>query len=227
MDGGINVDDLFGEQSLELGLPPAPFTKCLSQRLDEMRLLGCCQYVMPCYTYGKPDVTRKVSWSKLGCIAYISQDGLRVNIRHLQCQPADGKWALSDETPLHPVTEAHGSNPLVHLCWNESGSELAVVDASGRISIYSLSIALNSIAGHRPASLDSADDGNQVVGMMWLNTQRSVSVYANAVHNHLPDSCRCMPSPKLPRCKAAGPIRRFAVAQSALFIPQTKRPLSL
>lgn len=45
MDHGINVDDLFGEPgSLELGLSPtAP--KGLAQRLDEMRLLGCCQYV--------------------------------------------------------------------------------------------------------------------------------------------------------------------------------------
>ncbi|GAB1205497.1 hypothetical protein APSETT445_004173 [Aspergillus pseudonomiae] len=47
MDDGINVDDLFGESaSLELGLPaPAPTsnsTKGLAQRLDEMRLLGCC-----------------------------------------------------------------------------------------------------------------------------------------------------------------------------------------
>lgn len=51
MDDGINVDDLFGESaSLELGLPAtAPTsnsTKGLAQRLDEMRLLGCCQYVI-------------------------------------------------------------------------------------------------------------------------------------------------------------------------------------
>lgn len=49
MEDGINVDDLFGEStSLELGLPPntspAPM-KGLAQRLDEMRLVGCCQYV--------------------------------------------------------------------------------------------------------------------------------------------------------------------------------------
>jgi len=46
MEGGINVDDLFGEaNSLELGLPAAapPATKGLLQCLDEMRLLGCRQ----------------------------------------------------------------------------------------------------------------------------------------------------------------------------------------
>lgn len=59
MDGGINVDDLFGESaSLELGLPAtAPTsnsTKGLAQRLDEMRLLGCCQYVIYLYSYNGP-----------------------------------------------------------------------------------------------------------------------------------------------------------------------------
>ncbi|KAJ1714501.1 mediator of RNA polymerase II transcription subunit 16 [Aspergillus flavus] len=167
MDDGINVDDLFGESaSLELGLPAtAPTsnsTKGLAQRLDEMRLLGCCQ---------------KIAWSKQGCIAYISQDTLRVNLRHLECRPSDGKWVLSDDTPLHPVAEAHGGQPLVHLCWNEIGSELAVVDSSGRVSIYNIAISLNSLAGQRQAAFDPVDDATQIVGMMWLNIQRSVHAF--------------------------------------------------
>lgn len=45
-DGSLDVDDLFGDpNSLDLGLPAAQPTKGLAQRLDEMRLLGCCQYV--------------------------------------------------------------------------------------------------------------------------------------------------------------------------------------
>lgn len=117
---------------------------------------------------------RKVAWSRLGCIAYISQDGLRVNVRHLYCRPTDGKWTLSEDMPLTAVTEAHGSHPLAHLSWNETGSELAVADSSGRVSIYAISIALNSISGQRQAVLDADDDGGQIVGMMWLNLQRIV-----------------------------------------------------
>lgn len=46
MEDSIDVDDLFGDpSSLELGLPAPQPTKGLAQRLDEMRLLGCCQYV--------------------------------------------------------------------------------------------------------------------------------------------------------------------------------------
>ncbi|PYI12583.1 mediator of RNA polymerase II transcription subunit 16 [Aspergillus sclerotiicarbonarius CBS 121057] len=166
MDDSINVDDLFGEPtSLELALPPsATTTKGLAQRLDEMRLLGCCQ---------------KIAWSKLGCIAYISQDSMRVNVRHLQCRPSDGKWVLSDETPLMSATEAQGGHGLAHLSWNESGSDLAVVDLSGRISIYHIPFALNSGNGLRQHAFAS-DDGAQIVGMMWLNTQRSVHAFYQA-----------------------------------------------
>ncbi|BCS25797.1 mediator of RNA polymerase II transcription subunit 16 [Aspergillus puulaauensis] len=167
MEDGINVDDLFGESaSLELGLPPnTPPAKGLAQRLDEMRLVGCCQ---------------KIAWSRLGCVAYISQDASRVNVRHLQCQKSDGKWTLSDETPLNQVADAHDGHALVHLCWNESGSELAIADTSGRVSIYSIPIALNSVNGARQAAFDAADDGAQIVGMTWLNQNRSVHSFYQA-----------------------------------------------
>lgn len=177
MDHDINVDDLFGEpSSLELGLSSTA-TKRLPQRLDEMRILGCCRYVdIYKHTYHCRILMlfRKVAWSRLGCVAYISKDGQRINVRHLHCRPSDGKWTLSDDTPLFPVTEVHGGHMLIHLYWNETGSELAVVDSSGRVSIYSISIALNSIAGQRQATYDPDDEANQIVGMMWLNTHRSV-----------------------------------------------------
>ncbi|KAL4905887.1 mediator of RNA polymerase II transcription subunit 16 [Aspergillus multicolor] len=169
MEDGINVDDLFGEStSLELGLPTGNSTvstKGLAQRLDEMRLTGCCQ---------------KIAWSRLGCIAAISQDSTRVSVRNLQCQPSDGKWVLGDETPLTQVTEAHAGHVLVHLCWNESGSELAVADSSGRVSVYSIPIALNSVNGSRQAAFDADDDASQIVGMMWLSQYRSVHSFYQA-----------------------------------------------
>ncbi|KAJ5995590.1 Mediator complex subunit Med16 [Penicillium waksmanii] len=163
MEGGIDVDDLFGESSsLGLGLPPP---RVRAHCLDEMRLLGCRQ---------------KITWSRLGCVAYISPDGTRVSVRHLQCRPSDGKWVLGGESFLATVTEAHNGNTLVHLSCNETGSELSVVDCLGRVSIYSISMALNSITGLRQALFDSSDDSNQVVGMMWLNTTRSVHAFHQA-----------------------------------------------
>lgn len=43
------------------------------------------------------------------------------------------------------------------------------------MSIYSILIAVNTIAGQRQATFDPDDDRSQIVGMMWLNSQRSVS----------------------------------------------------
>ncbi|KAH8697294.1 putative RNA polymerase II mediator complex subunit Sin4 [Talaromyces proteolyticus] len=166
MDESLDVDDLFGDPaSLDLGLSAPQPTKGLAQRVDEMRLLGCCQ---------------KIAWSRMGCIAYISQDSLHVAVRHLVCQPSDGKWTLSEEYPLNQTTETHGGQFLAHICWNESGTDLAVIDTSGRISIFSISTALNNIVMSRQTVLDQADDGAQVVGMMWVNINRAVPAFNQA-----------------------------------------------
>lgn len=47
MDEPIDVDDLFGDPtSLELSLASTvPAVRGLPQRLDELRLSGCCRYV--------------------------------------------------------------------------------------------------------------------------------------------------------------------------------------
>lgn len=92
------------------------------------------------------------------------------------CKADNGKWALSDEKPANPIAEAHGGHTFVHLCWNEPGSDLAVVDSCGRILIVSMSIAFNVLVTSRSALIDSDDDGNQPVGLMWLCMNRPVSM---------------------------------------------------
>ncbi|OKL60129.1 Mediator of RNA polymerase II transcription subunit 16 [Talaromyces atroroseus] len=160
MEESLDVDDLFGDpNSLDLGLTASQPAKGLAQRLDEMRLWGCC---------------KKIAWSKLGCIAYISQDGLQVMVRHLVCKPADGKWTLGDEHPQSQIAQLHVGQQLAHLCWNEMGNDLAVLDVSGRISVFSISTTLNNIAVNRQPMLDQPEDGAQVVGMMWMNANRAV-----------------------------------------------------
>ncbi|CRG85078.1 Mediator of RNA polymerase II transcription subunit 16 [Talaromyces islandicus] len=166
MDGSLDVDDLFGDPtSLDLGLPASQPTKGLAQRLDEMRVLGCCQ---------------KIAWSRLGCIAYISQDGLGVIIRHMLCNPSDGKWVLSDEYPLSQLSDVHAGQSLAHLTWNETGSDLAIFDTAGRISIFSISTALNNVSISRQTMLDPSDDNAQVVGTMWMNLNRAVPAFNQA-----------------------------------------------
>lgn len=63
---------------------------------------------------------------------------------------------------------------MVHLSWNEGGSELAIADSAGRVSVFAISMAMNSFGGSRSAMMDADDDGNQVVGLLWLNMNRPV-----------------------------------------------------
>lgn len=95
-------------------------------------------------------------------------------VRHLVCNPTDGRWALSEEYSQSQIGQLHLGQKLLHLCWNETGSDLAVFDASGRISILSIPAALNSLGISRQTVVDPPDDGSQVVGMMWLNSNRAV-----------------------------------------------------
>ncbi|PKY07581.1 mediator of RNA polymerase II transcription subunit 16 [Aspergillus campestris IBT 28561] len=164
-DDGINMEDLFGQTgSFDMPPPSHPPNKALSHRVDEMRLSGCCQ---------------KLAWSRQGCVAYVSADATKVNLRYLHCQPVDGKWDLSDDNPSTLPMETSPGHVVVHLSWNELGSDLAVVESSGRVSIFSIGIALNSVNAYRPA-VDPDDDSAQVVGMMWLNSQRSVHAFNQA-----------------------------------------------
>ncbi|KAK2797281.1 hypothetical protein FQN50_009246 [Emmonsiellopsis sp. PD_5] len=161
MEDTLNVDDLFGDPtSLELGIEAAPAIKGLHQRLDDLRISGCCQ---------------------LGAIAYVSQDGQRLLIRYLFCNPEDGKWGLSGDTPVDQIVDAHAGHTIVHIQWNETGSELAIVYSSGRISVIVSLIALNAFTPSRRASMDvDDDDGAQPVGLMWLNINRPLHAFHTA-----------------------------------------------
>lgn len=155
---------------------------------------------------------RKIAWSRLGCIAYISQDGLQVIVRHLACNPSDGKWALTEEYPQNQIAQLHLGQQLLHLCWNETGSDLAVLDASGRISILSIPAALNSLGISRQTVVDPPDDGAQIVGMMWMNSNRAVRAYS-LPQNYLLDleliqrTGACIP----PSCKIEWKMELFTL----------------
>lgn len=97
-----------------------------------------------------------------------------MTVRHMLCNPSDGKWVLSDEYPLSQLPAVHGGQTLAHLNWSETGSDLAIFDTAGRISIFSISTALNNVAISRQTMLDTSDDNAQIVGSMWMNLNRAV-----------------------------------------------------
>ncbi|KAI9763955.1 MAG: mediator complex subunit [Geoglossum simile] len=165
MEDSLDMDDLFGEGP-SLPLPSAPTAKGLGQKLDELRASGCNQ---------------KVAWSNLGCIAHVKRDGTGLVIRNLFCRPEDGKWTLGGEFPISQVSLNDDGQRIVHLSWNPSGADLAVVDVLGRLSIYTIFIAVNRVSLSRPGVVDQEDDLGAIVGMAWLNIERMFPLYRPAV----------------------------------------------
>lgn len=110
---------------------------------------------------------RSIAWSKWGSIASISSSGTDLHLQNLRCDPADGTWSLTEPLPLPRIVEP--DVPLKHLVWNPQGSELAVIDSAGRITIVSLFNSLNRPTMSKNSRDDPVDDLQRVVGCYWLN----------------------------------------------------------
>ncbi|KAF4503427.1 mediator of rna polymerase ii transcription subunit 16 [Fusarium agapanthi] len=148
-----DVDDLFGD-GVGLSLPARAQSKQLQQRMDDIRIRGCCQ---------------TVAWSRTGSIANITPDGQNLELRFLRRSPDDGSWDLSEPTTC-PFVKGLPTIPIVHLVWaGTSSPDLAVIDAVGRVSIVSFSISLNQPFPQRKWDADPTDDVHTVVGAYWLN----------------------------------------------------------
>ncbi|XDG09251.1 hypothetical protein ABKA04_008866 [Annulohypoxylon sp. FPYF3050] len=169
-----DVDDLFGDAAA-LALPSRPASKRLRQRLDDLRQRGCCQ---------------GISWSKGGTIVSISPNGQALQIRYIQADEKDATFSLSKPTVWSPWGSLPGG-PLVHVIWGPVNSELAIIDAAGRVLIANFSGNLNRPTISRAWDGDSVDDAQAIVGTYWLqNLQPTKSrgppytpSYAPAVRN--------------------------------------------
>ncbi|KAI0543058.1 RNA polymerase II mediator complex subunit Sin4 [Xylaria digitata] len=146
------VDDLFGDTD-PLSLPSRPPSRRLRRRLDELRGRGCCQ---------------GLAWSKGGTIASITQDGQSLELRYLRADRKDANWELSDPKVVTPWQNLNGG-PIVHLSWGPASSELAVIDAVGRVLLLNFNSDLNRPLISRRWDGDTIDDLQTIVGTYWLN----------------------------------------------------------
>ncbi|KAG0639827.1 mediator complex, subunit Med16 [Tuber brumale] len=161
MENGFGVDDLFQDETI----PRLSSRRRVDARLDELRLSGC---------------NSKIAWSKVGSIAVINSAGTGVETRHLACNPEDGRWVLSDAYPIANVSRYHENQRLVHVTWNSHGAELAVVDVLGRVSFYTVSLAVNHLTATRSQILDQDDDLSALVGFWWLPLEKQYALYRPA-----------------------------------------------
>ncbi|KAK2624763.1 hypothetical protein QTJ16_005956 [Diplocarpon rosae] len=170
MDEEMDMDDLFGDGG-GLSLPSRPPSTELRQRIDELRAGGCCQ---------------GIAWSKWGCIASITSNGASLELRNLRCHPTDGSWGLSEPTVTPGFAPPLDGGLLKHISWSPTGSDLAVIDSAGRVTILSVFTSLNKPSLSRSAQADPADDLHGVVGSYWLNLapyppQRPIILHGPAI----------------------------------------------
>jgi mediator of RNA polymerase II transcription subunit 16 len=111
--------------------------------------------------------SRKVAWSKNGCVAYVGPDGYSVNFRIFSRDIATGKWDLRRDVPL-AIPQARDDYPIVHLSWSHLGNDLVVVDAAGRVMIFSCAMALDRMHFSRADLAHPEAEVDGVVGIHWL-----------------------------------------------------------
>ncbi|KAJ4353410.1 Mediator of RNA polymerase II transcription subunit 16 [Didymosphaeria variabile] len=163
----MDVDDLFGD-SEQVALPPmnmtaAPPVKGLAKRLDELATSGCCS---------------RIAWSKNGCLAYITPDGLGVNLRVFARVSSTETWDLGTDVQLD-IPHHNEEFPLVHLSWSHLGNDLAVVNAAGHVLIFSCAMVLDRMNFTRTELAQSDNEIDAVVGMHWL------AIYPYEQKNHI------------------------------------------
>lgn len=95
-------------------------------------------------------------------------------LRHLMCDTRDAQWKMSQEYYIDGVTTVHNEHQIVHLCWSHSGTELAIVDAFGHLSIYNVLLAINRLNVLRRFASDPDDNLSSVVSLMWVYSDRKV-----------------------------------------------------
>lgn len=110
---------------------------------------------------------RKISWSKNGCVAYITPDGYSVNLKIFSRNPETGKWALGKTVPLE-LPQGSEVFPLIHLSWSHLGNDLAIMDQAGRVMIFSCAMALDRMHFTRAEIAHPESEVDAVVGMHWL-----------------------------------------------------------
>jgi mediator of RNA polymerase II transcription subunit 16, fungi type len=103
----------------------------------------------------------------MGGIASISAGSKSFDQYVIVRNAKNGSWSLSKPVTLWP--QLADSHHIVHLAWNFIGTELAVVDSSGAVSIYqSPSVSLGQMQCKRLGINDNVSDLHSIVGLHWL-----------------------------------------------------------
>jgi mediator of RNA polymerase II transcription subunit 16 len=109
----------------------------------------------------------------MGGIASISTDAKSIDQYVMIRNVKNGSWSLSKPVALWP--QLADSHHIVHVAWNFIGTELAVVDSSGGVSIFqSTSSSLGQMQSKRSGLNDHISDLHTIVGLHWLTVSNYI-----------------------------------------------------
>jgi mediator of RNA polymerase II transcription subunit 16, fungi type len=100
-------------------------------------------------------------------VASITADGSGVNLRVFLRDMSTGEWDLGKPTPLE-FPPRQDESPFVHLSWSSLGNDLVVMDAAGRVMVFSCAMALDRMSYVRAEITQPEAEMDAVVGMHWL-----------------------------------------------------------
>ena len=118
---------------------------------------------------------RRIAWSRLGGIAYITPDGSEVRFRCLKFQLVTANLDLSKDYSIVQLLPSDKNRLFVHLEWSQTGLDLAVSDVVGRILVFTFSsTAVNHSTAAPIVTVDQHNELDRAVSMYWLNPDRQV-----------------------------------------------------
>ena len=113
----------------------------------------------------------------MGAIAYITSDRRNVKISCLQFRESERIWDISDYTERNLsefISRFYRGYDFTHVTWSPHGTDLLLIDSSGRIAVGIVFIALNRLIIAKVLNSDPEDNLNAVVGLKWLDMKRRV-----------------------------------------------------
>lgn len=130
----------------------------------------------------------RIAWSQKGSIAYVSDSSV-VNVTNLTCLDGEN-WDFCEPHKLYPP-ENKDTVPINFLSWCPSGSELAVADEHGNLSIYTQSsVDLGGMQKQyiheKPGPVQQPPEMNRIVGFKWFDTDNLITIMSPAVIQQKP-----------------------------------------
>lgn len=131
----------------------------------------------------------RIAWaSRSGAIAHVAQKSV-VHITNLVCLDGES-WGFSEPLKIYPTDPNNNPATVTNLSWNHSGSDLAVADEHGTLSIYTASPTelgtMTRLFQSSTPSVANPAEMNRIIGFKWFGHDVPVPIInPPIIQNHI------------------------------------------